>query len=191
MAFTCSSPRISFTISLELVLSRPSPALFQRYDDLEIGVLHQLHLDRVVTHHTIGYVVDYPQSPLFCACGKVGLLHVFALLKKSTNYLPAKTGKKRKNDLVLPLLSFGELVLHNLFGFSGLFIQQSADGQADAFSVKVQLGDLNINFLANRQDIRRFGDSLAGDLADVDQTVHTGNDLGEGAESGPGRRFSL
>ena len=39
------------------------------------------------------------------------------------------------------------------------------------------------------QNVRRLVDPLVGDLADVDQAVHTGDDLSKGAELG--ERYDL
>ena len=53
-------------------------------------------------------------------------------------------------------------------------------------TVIIQLGDLGLDLLADRQLIRDLLHTLAGDLGDVDQAVDARDDLGKGAEGGDG-----
>ena len=66
----------------------------------------------------------------------------------------------------------------------GLLFEQRLDRKADSAAFEVQFSDLDINLLANRQNIGGLAHPLAGDLADVYQPIDAGNQLGKSAERG-------
>lgn len=65
---------------------------------------------------------------------------------------------------------------------AGLSFTESADGQADLLLLVVDVGDLDINILANGELIFRLADAAVGDLRNVDQAINAGHDLGKSTE---------
>ena len=62
--------------------------------------------------------------------------------------------------------------------------QQGADGQADTLVLSVHVDDLCLDLLTNSKNVCDVGNSLSGDLGNVDKTVNAGDYLSECAELG-------
>ncbi len=58
-----------------------------------------------------------------------------------------------------------------LLDFLSHGLQQSADGQGDALVLSVNIGDLDLDFLALSQNILGLADALVSDLRNVDQEM--------------------
>ena len=90
---------------------------------------------------------------------------------------------------LLGCLGFG-FCRNGLFGLLGRGEKRS-DRKAYALFLKVALGDLSLNRLADRQEIGYVVDALIGYLGDVDKAVDSGDNLREGAEIGDRDYLSL
>ena len=60
--------------------------------------------------------------------------------------------------------------------------QQRTDGQGDTLVLRIDVDDLCIHFLTLSQNVLGLADAAVSDLRDVDQAVHTGDDLCECTE---------
>ena len=106
-----------------------------------------------------------------------------------TVYCKRKRGKayptyeKRRTPNLGCVFDWTQLLLNGsslLGGFS--LLQECADGQADLLVLVVDVDDLSINDLTDLQLVSGLTDLVISDLRNVDQTVHTVNDLSECTE---------
>ena len=70
---------------------------------------------------------------------------------------------------------------HQLLSILGVLLQQSTDGQRNAL-VLGDIGNLNLDNLSLGQNILGLADTAVRNLGDVNQAIHTGQDLGKGTK---------
>ena len=83
------------------------------------------------------------------------------------------------------------LRIRGLFSVLGSLVEASLHGQADALAIKVNIDQLNLDHVADLQNVGNLVHALVADLADVDQTVNARQNADKCTELGDGNDRSL